>query len=259
MKTILHEVGRDEHFKLWHALSDEDNMIIYFHSDGGSIVTGDKVYPIKNGSLCFVGAGKYHYTMPDDPAVYDRSKMFFDSQLLRGIISLVTDGRSYSRFTFDSIVYAEIPEYERDSVNLAFEETSRDGSGALSVASISRLIHLLEKYSAGSAVIAHGALNDAIDYVNKNIFKEITIDDICSEVHISKYYFCRRFKETMGMTVMDYVLKTRIALAKNMLERENVSISEVSDKCGFSSVSYFCRVFKESVGVSPLKYRKKFD
>ena len=63
----------------------------------------------------------------------------------------------------------------------------------------------------------------------------------------------------MGMTVMDYVLKTRIVLAKNMLEKENVSISEVSGRCGFSSESYFCRVFKESVGVSPLKYRKSFE
>ena len=93
----------------------------------------------------------------------------------------------------------------------------------------------------------------------ENLFKEITIDEICREVHISKYYFCRRFKETMGMTVMDYVLKTRIIHAKQMLEKENASVTDVSDRCGFSSVSYFRRVFKEAVGVSPLKYRKQFD
>ena len=256
MRTILHEIGRDAHFKLWHALSDEENMIIYFHTDGGSIVSGERVYPIKKGAICFIGAGKYHYTMPNDPTNYDRSKIFFGSELLRGIVTLASDGRSYSRFAFDSLVYAELPENARKSVESLFVEANGESGGAVAVSIISRLIDYLEKYSDDSSTTSSGALGGAIDYINKNIFREITIDEICRAVHISKYHFCRRFKDTMGMTVMEYVLKTRIVLAKNMLEKENISISEVSDRCGFSSGAYFCRVFKESVGVTPLKYRK---
>ena len=259
MKTVLHEIGRDAHFKLWHALSDEENMIIYFHSDGGSIVSGERVYPIKKGALCFIGAGKYHYTMPSDPSRYDRSKLFFPTKLLRGVLSLISDGKGYSRFTYDSLVYAELPEKIRDDVEAVFSETASGVDGAVEVSALLRLLHFLEKYSTDSETPVFGALGGALDYINKNIFREITIDEICKEAHLSKYHFCRRFKETMGMTVMDYVLKTRIVLAKNMLEKENASISEVSGRCGFSSESYFCRVFKESVGVSPLKYRKSFE
>ena len=50
------------------------------------------------------------------------------------------------------------------------------------------------------------------------------------------------------MTVMEYILKTRIVLAKGLLISEKIPVSEVSSRCGFSSVSYFCRVFKEETG-----------
>ena len=259
MRTILHEIGKDAHFKLWHALPLDENMIIYFHGGEGSIVCGEGVYPIKEGALCFIGGGKYHYTMPNDPSVYDRSKIFLSSELLRGIVALASDGKSFSGFTYDSLVYAEIPEEERDAVALAFSEAASERSSAIEVAVVARLFYYIEKYSVSGEASAYGTLGGAIKYINKNLFREITIDSICNEVHISKYYFCRRFKETMGMTVMDYILKTRIIHAKQMLEKEHISITEVSDRCGFSSVSYFCRVFKEAMGVSPLKYRHRFE
>ena len=48
----------------------------------------------------------------------------------------------------------------------------------------------------------------------------LTVDELAQLCNISKYHFCRRFKQNLGMTVMDYILKTRIILAKNMLEKD---------------------------------------
>ena len=79
----LHEVGKDPHFKIWHAA--EMHMFLYTYSDGGNIVCSEKVYPIRNGVLCFVGAGKYHYTMPDEPEHYERSKLFIYPEHRSGI------------------------------------------------------------------------------------------------------------------------------------------------------------------------------
>jgi AraC-like DNA-binding protein len=61
----------------------------------------------------------------------------------------------------------------------------------------------------------------------------------------------------MGMTVMEYVLATRIAEAKTLLLSEDLSISQISDRCGFSSVSFFCQVFKAKEGITAKKFRKK--
>ena len=77
-------------------------------------------------------------------------------------------------------------------------------------------------------------------------------------VHMSKYHLCRRFKNITGFTIMEYILKTRLAAAKNMLKTESISITEISEKCGFSSVSYFSRVFKEHTGITAIAYRKEY-
>ena len=86
---------------------------------------------------------------------------------------------------------------------------------------------------------------------------DITIDHICRAVGISKYHFCRQFKAHTKLTVMDYILKTRIILAQSELSKTNLSIADISEKCGFSSASYFCRVFKQEEACTPLQYRKR--
>ena len=55
---------------------------------------------------------------------------------------------------------------------------------------------------------------------------------------------------------MEYILKSRIALAKELLYTSKKSISEISEDCGFSSLSYFSRSFKAEVGLTPLQYHK---
>ena len=69
---ILYEVGKDPLYKTWH--SQKRNMIIYVHEGEGILVTGEKSYPFRSGTLAFVGADKYHYTMPSDTEKYKRSK-----------------------------------------------------------------------------------------------------------------------------------------------------------------------------------------
>ena len=94
----------------------------------------------------------------------------------------------------------------------------------------------------------------AIEYINANYRDEISLNGICKAANMSKSYFCREFKRRMGMTVMEYVLDTRIAAAKVLLNSGELTVSQISDKCGFSSPSYFCQVFKEKVGITAKRY-----
>jgi AraC-like DNA-binding protein len=55
---------------------------------------------------------------------------------------------------------------------------------------------------------------------------------------------------------MEYILATRIVLAKEMLQKTDLTVGEISERCGFSSISYFCRVFKQDTGRTPLGFRK---
>lgn len=257
--TIIHQVGKDPHFKVWHTL--EEAMILYTYSEGGSIVCNEGSYPILRGTLCFVGAGCYHYTMPDEPNAYDRTKLFISPTLLSGLTGLLEDGSGLRRFSGDAFVYAPLPEEGRIQAEEILDTLEADVGGgyadAALAAAILRLLTLLDRHSLQSKPATSELMSRAIDYINRNLFTELSIDGICGHIHVSKYHFCRSFKRRIGMTVMEYVLKTRIAMAKNLLEKEQLSVTEISNRCGFSSSAYFSRVFKEEAGVSPLRYRKQ--
>jgi len=63
----------------------------------------------------------------------------------------------------------------------------------------------------------------------------------------------------MGLTIMDYVLQTRIVMAKELLSEGKASVTHTCISCGFTNPSYFSRVFKKITGVSPIKYKKQME
>ncbi|MBR4099552.1 MAG: helix-turn-helix transcriptional regulator [Clostridia bacterium] len=257
-RIVYHQRGKDPLYKTWHA--SKEHLFIFFYSDGGSIVSNEQVFPIKKGTLVLIAANTYHYTMPDEPAIYDRSKLAVLPYELDKISDLLSKSNIFKSFFDKAIVYAEIDENDRDEVDGIFKEMNGCKSFNEELTLFSCLLRLLcffDKYTIESTPATIGFMSKAIKYINENISLDINIDKICSAINISKYYFCRQFKKHTGMTVMNYILKTRIVLAKNELKKTNLSITEISGKYGFSSTSYFCRVFKEEENCSPLQYRKR--
>lgn len=263
-EIIYHEIGLDPMYKTWH--NQDKNMIIYMHSEGGNIVFKERIFPIKKGALCFIGSEKFHYTMPDEPRTYDRTKVFISPENHLKIISVISDKDSdksfYSLFSSGSFVYALIPEEEQAEIEDMIEKVMQQKNdekyfSAKITAFYVNLLILLDKYrQKHPSVIASGFAYDTINYVNQHISEDINVDDICKYLHISKYYFCRKFKKLTGMTIMQYILKTRITLSKDLLLK-NIPIGQIAAECGFSSESYFSRAFKTDTGKTPSQYRKE--
>ncbi len=257
-RIVCHQRGKDPLYKTWHA--SKEHLFMYMYSDGGSIVSGEQIFPIKKGALVFISADTYHYTMPDDLAAYDRSKLTVLPYELDQISALISEKNIFKRFFDKAIVYAEIDESDRCEVESIFEKMNSRENCNTELTLFSCLLRLLcffDKYTVQSIPAVMGFISEATKYINENISSDIGIDSICAAINISKYYFCREFKKHTGMTVMKYILKTRIVLAKNELKKTNLPITEISERFGFSSVSYFCRVFKEEENCSPLRYRKR--
>lgn len=98
-----------------------------------------------------------------------------------------------------------------------------------------------------------------INYINDNIDKKLTLNELCDLLHIDKYYFCKLFKQAMVSTLTEYVNFTRMHKAEQLLINQNKSISEIALECGFSSPQYFNKLFKKINGVSPSYYKKLFS
>jgi YesN/AraC family two-component response regulator len=95
----------------------------------------------------------------------------------------------------------------------------------------------------------------AKQYIHEHQTEELSLGQVASAVHTSPFYFCKLFKKTTGIHFTDYVSRTRIERAKNLLLNPNLRISEIAYEVGFQSLTHFNRVFKRIVGQSPTEFR----
>lgn len=96
----------------------------------------------------------------------------------------------------------------------------------------------------------------AIEYINSNYQNELSIDQICSSIGVSKFYFCRIFKEITDKTIVEYINVLRTRQARFLIAERGYTIQEASEECGFNSVAYFSRCFKQFFGYPPSKEKK---
>lgn len=89
----------------------------------------------------------------------------------------------------------------------------------------------------------------------KNDPCELSLDKICEQMHMSKYYFLHQFKKYYPMSPMKYVMREKIKKAQNLLNYSTMKIAAIAAECGFSSPAYFSTVFRREVGMSPEEYR----
>jgi AraC family transcriptional regulator len=98
-------------------------------------------------------------------------------------------------------------------------------------------------------------INKVIDYVNNNLDKSISLEELASIAFFSPFHFHRIFVAVTGESVNYFTNRIRLEKTARLLKFSTYSISEVAMECGFSSPSTFSRMFKQYFGVSPSSYR----
>ena len=83
------------------------------------------------------------------------------------------------------------------------------------------------------------------------------MDELAELCNISKYHFCRVFKNVMGVTAVRYMNGYRVDIAETLLRDGRMTVAEVAWHCGFEDDSYFYRCYKKIKGIPPGKVRKK--
>ncbi len=99
------------------------------------------------------------------------------------------------------------------------------------------------------------AVKDAIEYIQCNYDKKISLSDIARTLFIDKYRLTRIFKKCTGKTVFEYINGFRCKQAYRLIN-EGLSVSEAANMCGFSNMSFFTRTFKKYIGRVPSELKK---
>ena len=96
----------------------------------------------------------------------------------------------------------------------------------------------------------------AAEYIDAHFSGKLSVDDLCSALHISKNRLYEVFHAHFGCTVNAYLTQRRIEQAKRLLAETEEPVYWVAEQIGIDNYTYFCRLFKEKTGVTPMQYRK---
>lgn len=98
----------------------------------------------------------------------------------------------------------------------------------------------------------------ALKIIHKEYHEKLTLNYLASKIHINSAYLSRKFNEEVGLGFSEYLNEYRLKEAQKMLiDYPDLSISAISERCGFNSQHYFSQMFRKATGLSPRDYRLK--
>ena len=97
-----------------------------------------------------------------------------------------------------------------------------------------------------------------IRYLQEHLDKEISLNILADEFHLSSQYISQLFKSEIGVNFLAYLTSIRMERAKKLLLATSLSIGEISEKCGYTDYRVFTKAFKKEEGSTPSQYRRNF-
>lgn len=98
-------------------------------------------------------------------------------------------------------------------------------------------------------------IENAIDYINKNYSRKVTITNLANYIGIDRSYLCALFKSFVKLSPQQYLIIFRLEKACDMMKTTNLSVGDISRSVGYSDPLQFSKTFKKVKGLSPKNYK----
>lgn len=95
-----------------------------------------------------------------------------------------------------------------------------------------------------------------LSYIEEHLGQELSLEGIAEELHYSKYYVARAFREKTGITVHKYIQGRRLSEAARKLVQTGYSILDIAFDAGYGSQQAFTQAFHQEYGCTPQQYRR---
>ena len=121
-----------------------------------------------------------------------------------------------------------------------------------------KLLELSINYILKNRLITPSArqlFDDLTSYIENNIETDLSINEICKELNVSRTYLYTEMKKFIPQGIANYIKQKRMEKSKQLLVETELSINSISEVVGFNDYNYFLKSFKKAYGITPKQYR----
>lgn len=250
--------------------------ILFIHAGEGTIIVNQHAYEIERGMLFLFQPFQLHKVYPriskDKP--YERTKIYFNPEELSkhfesfpsrfALLQKLWLGKNIKQvFDLDEgtqLLEQLLQYYEQD--RRKYKEPSQEETVLLMLQILGLLqrSHAPEEAANPFLPIEKRPLRYSeriMQWIEEHYSQEVSLDRIASELHLSKFYVSRVFRQETGSSITDYLTARRMKQACRLLQTTLLPVEKVGIEVGLPDVSYFVQLFKKVVGTTPLKYRNQ--
>ena len=223
-------------------------ILYYVRGDAEYVIEGS-VYKLTPGTLLFIRPRAFHNLNPLSPAIYERFVIGFPEAkipyLLRDFaasakeIYSIPKGSAIDRF-FEEWGAAE-KEFSAEEIAILLDSA---------VEKI--LLHLkyLPEETKPEPIRMNGALEQILHYIDDNLSEKLTAETLAARFFVSSSWITHTIKQTLGLSLMQYISKKRILYAETLMQR-GMSPTEAAKECGYDTYTTFYRQYKRHTGHAP--------
>ena len=241
----------------WHSVPHTHNHLELFYIIGGKgqFLIQDQLYPVNVNNLVMINPNVPHTEVSLNAQPLEYIVLGIDG------IELQTSETSNGQFSIlDQFESVEISGCLRNI--LREMEMKSTGYKDVCQAYMEILIIRLMRNTAlaiptePQAVSTNRQCAAIRRYIDLHFKESLTLEQLADEGHMNKYYLSHAFKREYGISPINYMISLRIRESKYLLAETDLSMSQIAQLLGFSSLSYFSQVFRKTQGLSPMEYRQ---
>ena len=241
----------------WHSVPHTHNHLELFYIVGGKgqFLIQDQLYPVDANNLVVINPNVIHteVSLNAQPLEY----------IVLGIEGIELQTRDTANGQFSILDHFESVEISSCLRNI-LRETELKNTGYEDVCQAYMeilLIRLMRNIalaipSEPQSVSANRQCAAIRRYIDLHFKEALTLEQLAEESHMSKYYLSHTFKREYGVSPINSMISRRIEESKYLLVETDLSLSQIAQLLGFSSLSYFSQVFHRTQGISPKEYRQ---
>lgn len=255
---------KDKDFKTVEMHSHDFSEVYCFLQGSASYIIEDCKYSLRPGDILIIPPNKLHQLdIKDSAETYERFVLWLNARYVKKISTQRTDlntcflqASAHDAFLIRNGATSERVKHLLESITLSKDAF---GSDIENEEKIKTLLITLGQYflqnSDNAAVTgkSNSTVTKAIDYINEHISEDLSLDTLSAALFVNKFYFAHVFKEMTNTSPHRYILKKRLVLSKQLIERGDAAI-DVYEKCGFSDYTHFFRAFKNEYGITPKQF-----